>query len=353
MARIAFAAPLTGAESVVGVPMMHAVELAVDETNAGGLPFPIELLAVDDGADPDRARALAGALVEAGEVLGVVGHKNSGPCTAAGAVYAAAGLAQITPSATSSDLAHRGWPTFFRVCADNDRQATAAAHFALHTLRARRVAAVHDGTAYGRPLAEAFLLAMEAGGADAVPAEPVHLGQRAFGETVRRLAGAECDLIYLGLTEIESASLCRALRAGGVGGLLMGADGGPGSPFPELAGEAAEGVYESYAGADPQAEPRAGAFLRAYAGRYGRVPIFGPEAYDAACLVLEAVRRAAVPRRDRVLAELRAIDGFCGVTGTISFEPDGNRRDAQVTLWRVVGGKMQQLSPAWVAHQVA
>jgi len=344
-AKIAFLAPLTGPEAVVGVPMMQAVSLAIEEANGrAGLPCPVELLPLDDEASPVRARKLAETLITDTEVSGVVGHKNSGPSNAAGDVYAAGGLAQITPSSTNSNLAHRGWRTFFRVCADNDRQASVAARYALNTLKVRRVAAVHDGTDYGRPLAESFVSTITQAGVQVALVEPIQLGQRDFPDTVQRLGDAACDLIYFGLTEIESSLLTRELRAAGVKAPLFGADGGRQSPFPRLAGESAEGVYETYAGVDPQASPAGQAFLQAYEDRYDQCPIFGPEAYDAAGILAEALRRAGRPERDAVLAEVRNMQGFSGATGPISFQASGNRRNAQVTIWQVVEGKMTRLS---------
>jgi len=341
LAEIAFVAPLTGPEAVVGVPMMETVRLAVEAASQNAsLPFQLELAPFDDEADPSKARALAEHLAADESVLGVVGHKNSGPCAAAGPVYASAGLAQLTPSATNTGLAQQGWPTFFRLCADNERQARAAAQFALAELQVDRVAAIHDDTDYGRPLVETFVSVIESGRAEVVLVERVSLGQRDFGPTVEALASVSPDLIYFGLTEIESAHLVRALREADISRLCFGADGGRTSPFPELAAEAAEGVYETYAGADPAANPAGRDFLRACEQAYGRCPIFGAEAYDAALVLLESIRRAGVPSRSAVLEKIRELDGFEGVTGPISFTSEGNRCDAQVTIWQVLSGEM-------------
>ena len=327
------------------MPMMKTVRLAVEAARRdGSLPFDLELVPVDDQAEPDKARTVAEHLASDGSVLGVVGHKNSGPCRAAGPVYASAGLVQLTPSATNTGLAQHGWPTFFRLCADNDRQAHAAARFALTELQVRRVAAVHDNTGYGRPLAETFVSAVEGGGAEVALMEEVALGQREFQATVESLAATQVDLIYFGLTEIESSHLVRALRQAGVSSACFGADGGRTSPFPELAGESAEGVYETYAGADPTASPAGREFLRACEQAYGKCPIFGTEAYDAAQVLLEAIREARVPSRDAVLENVRELSGFEGVTGPIAFAPDGNRCNAQVTIWQVRGGEMTLLA---------
>ncbi len=344
MAKIVFLAPLTGPESVVGLPMMQVVALAVEQANGrADCPFPIDLLALDDEADPGRAQVLAAELVADDDVLGVVGHKNSGPSAAAGRIYAAGGVAQISPSSTNSDLARQGWSTFFRVCADNDAQAAAAAVFALGTLQTHRVGIVHDGTDYGQPLAETFGAAVKRGGAEIAWVEPIRLGQRDFCDAARRLADTEVDLIYMGLTEIESSFLVRSLRAAGVDARLLGADGGRQSPFPQMAGDAAEGVYETYAGADTQATEQGREFLATYEGWNGRCPIFGSEVYDAACLLLDAICRAGTPDRSMVLEAVRKVDGYRGVTGPIRFEPNGNRRDAQVTIWQVRQGEMVSL----------
>lgn len=341
VARIAFLAPLTGPEAVVGVPMRQAVALAIQHAvERQALSCGVELLALDDEASPLRARELARRVVDDEQVVGVVGHKNSGPSSEAGDVYASAGLAQISQSSTNSALAEQGWQTFFRVCADNDAQARAAAQFALDELKVQRVAAVHDQTEYGRPLAETFVSSIRQAGGEVVTVEAVELGQRAFGEVVGRLSAAGCELIYFGLTEIEASFLTRELRAAGVTALLLGADGSRQSPYPRLTGPAAEGVYGTYAGVDPGSSAEGRAFLRSYEERFGECPIFGAEAYDAAQVLLEALRHAGKPDRSAVLAGVRELEGLAGATGTISFEPSGNRRDAKVTIWQVQDGTM-------------
>jgi len=345
MVRIAFVAPLTGPEAVVGLPMKETVELALREAQGEGrCSEQVELIALDDQADPAKARALAARLVRDETVVGVVGHKNSGPSAAAGPLYSDAGLAQITPSATNSELARQDWRTFFRMCADNDSQADAAARFAAEELGVRNVCAVHDGTGYGRPLADTFLDAVRGYGIDVALVEEIRLGQRDFQDTALALLEADSDLVYLGLTEIESSFLVRAMRDAGVRSLCLGADGGRQSPFPQLAGEAAEGVYETYAGMDPQSTERGRSLLEACEGAYGACPIFGAEAYDAAYVLLEALRRAPVPGRSSVLQAIKEMEALVGVTGPISFTSSGNRRRAAVTIWQVRDGQMVPIS---------
>ncbi len=123
LARIGFAAPLTGDQAIVGVPMRQCAELAVEEINArGSAPFRWKLVAEDDRADPKVAVDVARRFVDDPAVIGVVGHKNSGPSEAAAPIYAEAGLTQMTPSSTNPALSRKGYRTFFRLCAHDTRQ---------------------------------------------------------------------------------------------------------------------------------------------------------------------------------------------------------------------------------------
>jgi branched-chain amino acid transport system substrate-binding protein len=85
--KIGFAAPLTGDNAVYGQGMKRAVELAFKEANnseevrAAGYEF--VLRAEDDQGDPKQAVNVANLLAGDSDVLGVIGHFNSG-CTIPG-----------------------------------------------------------------------------------------------------------------------------------------------------------------------------------------------------------------------------------------------------------------------------
>src|SRR5256885_2918689 len=134
--------------------MLKTVQLAADDARARGIDLDVK--AFDDREDERHAGEVAAEIVADPSVIAVVGHKNSGPSKAAAPVYAAAGLAQVTQCSTDNSLSRSGWRTFFRMCADNERQAAVAAEYAHSTLPFASVVAVHDGTDYGKPLVQAF-----------------------------------------------------------------------------------------------------------------------------------------------------------------------------------------------------
>ncbi len=343
--KIAFAAPLSGDQAIVGGPMACCAELAIARANAEArLPFELVLRAEDDRADPGAAEAVARRLVEDPAVIGLVGHKNSGPSASAAPIYHAAGLIQISPSSTNPALSQRGYATFFRMCAHDGIQGAVAARYAVRVLGARYLAVIHDHTDYGLPLAQAFQAAAETEGAEVALVEGIRAGAQDFAETVTRISRQSLDLVYFALTEIESSLLAGQLRRAGIGAVLFGTDGGPDSKFVALAGEAAEGTYHTYAGTVLGETPAAQAFVREFTARYGAVPVYGGEVYDAANLIIEALSQTGRPERAALAARVVA-SVVEGVTGAIRFAPNGDRVEPQVSIWKVDGGTPRLLGP--------
>jgi branched-chain amino acid transport system substrate-binding protein len=328
---IGHAAPLTGPQSIVGVPMLRVVEMAAADLSHDGVQ--LDVVPVDDQADDSAAAAVAQELVDNPAVVAVVGHKNSGPSRAAAPVYAAAGLTQLSQCATDNSLTRSGWATFFRLCADNERQAAVAAEFARSTLEPHSVVAVHDGTAYGRPLVEAF-----ARGLPSALVLEMTVGQEDFSVVVARVRAANADLVYIGATEIEGSKLMIALRAAGSEAQVMTSEGGPQNPLAGLAGAAAEGSIHTYAGADPTSNQAAQRLIERCEREIGGAPSFAVETYEAVMVIADAIGRGATTRPD--MRDAIAAADLEGFNGRIRFDGTGEREGAPVSLWRVSGGRM-------------
>ena len=342
---IGFAAPLTTPQAIVGLPMLRTVEMALADARARGLD--LEVRAVDDLEDEHVAAKVAAELVADPSVIAVIGHKNSGPSGAAGPVYAAAGLAQVTQCSTDNALSRAGWPTFFRLCADNERQAAVAAEFAFSRLPLARAVAVHDGTDYGRPLVQAFAKRMHALSGREVRVLSMHVGQEDFSEIVESIRAEAPGIVDLGATEIESSKLMKALHAAGVKAQVISSEGGPDNPLARLAGSAGEGSVHTYAGANPLATAASRRLVERSQAVIGETPSYVVECYDAVSVIAAAIERGATTRhevRDAIAAT--DLDGLCG---RIRFDAAGDRIDAPVSLWQVVGGHMVPLAESPVS----
>ena len=114
--KIGHGAPRTGGIAHLGKDNENGAQLAVNEINAqGGIKVgdkvvKLALVGEDDAADPKQGPVVAQKLLDAG-VVGVVGHLTSGVTIPANAVYAKAGVVQITPSSTNPDYTLKGEKT--------------------------------------------------------------------------------------------------------------------------------------------------------------------------------------------------------------------------------------------------
>jgi branched-chain amino acid transport system substrate-binding protein len=336
--------PLSGEEGRHGVAANHAVELAVMQAGErGDLPFDIELVSLDDECTAEAGEAVARRFVEDAEVFGVVGPFNSTPTLGAGPVYDAAGLAHICPAASNPGLSGRGWRTFFRMVASDEVQGREAARCAVRVAGARRMAVLHDQTAFGQPLAEIVADEARKQGAEIVLFEGIERGRRRFPDTVRRVREAAPDLVYFGLIEAEGSAMAHELRAGGVRAPYMGADGLKPSRYLETPEVEVVGPYYTSASADARGRATAAAFRQAYNERFPEFTdysIYTVEAYDAANVLFDALRRAGRADREAVLGEVAATRGLKGASGPVSFSPQGDRLDAVIDFYVVKEGRL-------------
>jgi branched-chain amino acid transport system substrate-binding protein len=320
--------------------MLRTVQMAVADARARGLD--LEIRTVDDKESDATAAEVAADLVADPSVIAVVGHKNSGPSAAAGPVYAAAGLSQVTQCSTDNALSRAGWPTFFRMCADNERQAAVAAEFAYSRRPSAHAVAVHDGTGYGRPLVDAFAERLHALSGREVTVLAMHVGQEDFAEIVDVIQASGAGIIDFGATEIESSKLMKALHAAGVKAMVISSEGGPDNPLARLAGTAGEGSIHTYAGADPLATPASRSLVARCVAEIGETPSYMVECYDAVNVIAAALEAGATTRME--VRDAIAATDIEGLVGRIRFDAHGDRTDAPVSLWRVAGGRMVPLA---------
>lgn len=104
----------------------------------------------DDACEPKQAVAVANRLVDQDKVSAVVGHFCSSSTMPASEVYDEAGIIAITPGSTNPQITERGMKTMFRMCGRDDQQGAIATNYMLDTLKAKRIAVIHDKDTYGQ-----------------------------------------------------------------------------------------------------------------------------------------------------------------------------------------------------------
>jgi branched-chain amino acid transport system substrate-binding protein len=348
--KLGHCVPLSGEEGIHGRAADLAVQLAVKQANErGDLPFELVLASLDDECSVAAGEQVARQFCADPDLFGVVGPFNSTPTLGAAPVFAAAGMAHICPAASNPGLSRQGWQTFFRVIASDDVQGREAARCAVHVAHARRIAVLHDKTAFGQPLAEIVAEEARQQGVEIVLFEGIDRGQRQFPDTAQRLREADPDLIYYGLIEAEGSAMAHELRAAGVTAPYMGADGLKPSRYLETPEIEVIGPYYTSASANARQRPSAASFNQAYAHafpEYAGYSIYTVEAYDAANVLIEALRQANVANRASVLARVAATRDFAGASGPISFSATGERLNPVIDCYVVEQGALKFLGAA-------
>ena len=338
---IGHAGPLTGSIAHQGKDDENGVALAIDEANAkhlviGGRPVTFRMLSEDDQGDPKIGTTVAQKLVDA-HVAAVIGHLNSGVTIPASEIYAKAGIPVISGSATNPVLTERGLKNVFRTIGRDDQQGPAIAAYIADALKARSAAIVDDKTAYGEGLAAEVEKALRAKGVAIVARERTTDRETDFKAILTRIKARHPDVVFHGGMDATGGLLLRQARELRVSSQFAFGDGACTEEMAELAGPAGEGLACSQAGLPAASATKA--FRDAFIPRYGETKLYAPFFYDATNVVIEAMRRADSTDPARFAPEIFKVS-IDGATGHIAFDAKGDRRNAEMTIFRMRGGRI-------------
>ncbi|HEY0063039.1 MAG TPA: branched-chain amino acid ABC transporter substrate-binding protein [Telluria sp.] len=350
--RIGSASPVTGPGAHLGKDTENGARMAVDDLNAKGFridgkPVRLVLLAEDDGSDPKQGTAVAQKLVDAG-VVGVVGHLNSGTTVPASKIYHTAGVAQITPSATTPAYTKQGFKSAFRLVANDGKVGSTLGRQAVQRFKVQRVAVIDDRTAFGQGLADEFIKGVKAadGKVEIVSRQFTTDKATDFNAILTQIRSKKPDLLFYGGMDAVAGPMLKQMKALGMNIKFMGGDGVCSEKLPELAGD---GLGEDKVlcavagGVTGEGEKGYADFVARYRKTFNlELQTYAPYAYDAVMVMATAMQNAksADPARFvPALARLR----YQGVTGDISFDRFGDLNNAAMTLYTYRAGKKTKL----------
>ena len=106
----------------------------------------------------------------------------------------------------------------------------------------------------------------------------------------------------------------------------------------EASGGAAEGNYVSFLAPDMKKVPAAASFVKAFEAKYGPLSSYGPLAYEAANIILEAVKKIGKADRAAVRDAVRATRNYRGDAGRADHLRRQGRRERRSDLRLQVKG---------------
>lgn len=352
--KIGVSSPFTGDVAALGLGIKNGATLAIEEANASAelqeLGITIEGLFVDDAADPKTGVNGAAQMTSDPSVVGVVGHLNSGVSIPTSEKYNEAGIVQISPASTNPKLTQQGFENVFRVCATDDVQGSFAADFAVDELGAKKAAVISDSTPYGDGLADEFVKQFETRGGAVAAREKIQVKDQDFKALITKVQGMGIDMIYFGGMYTEGALISKQSKEAGLKVPVMGGDGLYTQQFVDIAGAAnAEGDFATSIGLPLEAQPKGQDFKAAFEAKFPgqAIEAYDTYAYDATMVIIEAIKKVAAekgaaevatPAGKAAIIEAVAATNMEGVTGTVSFDENGDTTNKAITSYIVKDG---------------
>jgi len=321
--KIATAGPMTGQYASFGEQMQRGAELAVKDLNAKGgvLGQKLVLSVGDDACDPKQAVAVANKFVSEG-VSFVAGHFCSGSSIPASKVYEEEGVLQISPASTNPKLTEEGEDNVFRVCGRDDQQGIVAGNFLADKYGKKKIAVLHDKTAYGKGLADETKKQLNKRGIKEVMYEAYTAGEKDYSALISKMKANGVNVFYVGGYHTEAGLMVRQARDQGYDVQLVSGDALVTDEFWKITGDAGQGTLMTFS-PDPRKNAEAAPVVEKF-----RAMNYEPEGYTlytygAIQAWAQAVEKAGTTDLNKVIASLRK-NKFETVLGNIGFDMKGD-----------------------------
>jgi len=362
--------PTSSGEDIIAV--RNAVQLAIEQANnSGGVviagsAYKLDMYALDDQGDPDIGAKNALTLIADPAVLAVVGPYNSSVATAQMPIFNRADLSNISPSNTAPDLTMpefgeiqdlrpTGKLTYFRVVTPDALQPPAGADYMYDKLHARKIYVLDDTGEHGKAFANIVIRRFREDGGTVLGHESLPSDAQNYQTILKRIMATKPDALYYGggdVAAIRPGLIRKQMADMGFNIPFVGPADLITSDFLEDAGTTAQGIYGTIPGANTPVLPTAQQFVTDFKTRFGTQLtadfgtqlttkggyLYTPFAYDAANIIIAAMKRAQALDRESVRQQIAATKDYPGVLGATSFDENGDTTVRWVSIYKVVNG---------------
>jgi len=294
--KIALVTPLTGGAGFLGEQQGSWAKYAV-KTLAKPLGLKIQLVLGDTPVEQGAAVAqtLAQKYVGDPRVLGVIGPATSGSAVASTKTYQQAGIVQISPSATRTTLTKaaptlEGTPSFFRVVPGDYIQGPTDAHYMIDKLKAKKVVIIDFQEPYSTGLADAAQSVLKAAGVSVTRLSAPNTTTD-YSAYVTKVP-SDADIVFFPTQKPGDAqTFAQQLIEQGKKAKVFGSDGSNDSTAFKVPGS-----YVSNFAPDITAIAADKSVIAGWKKDNPGKPVgsFGPPAYGAVQVMLNAIKKACV-----------------------------------------------------------
>jgi branched-chain amino acid transport system substrate-binding protein len=353
----------------------QAVAYAIRQQGGIG-GFKLSYWPLDDslGPDPFQLRGLENVKrMEANRwVLGMISASSSHITLVELPEANSAGLAMVSPTNTRpcltvaapdcdpepGALRPSGVNNFFRIAPRDPLQGTAIARYAANTYGTRRVAVFNEWEAVGETYVSAFADELRKHGGSIVLEQAIPPDTTSFVDFLKQAQARDVQAVYgVGSAERRACKAAAQMRTILPRALFLVTDGITldSNCAADIGPDAAEGILGTKSDVDPTSsdDPQVKKLVDAYRHQYPRpsdIVEYTFAAYDCARILIAAIGQAiqsnggGFPSRSQVVAALQQTRDFHGVTGTYSFDSNGDATVPMMELYQFHAGRWVPVS---------
>lgn len=326
--KIGMGAPMTGGDASFGIDISQGGIIATQD--AGEFEgFKFELVAQDDQGNAEGGAAVANKFVSDPTVVAIAGHIYSGATAAAMPIYEKAGLPMLSPSATVPTLTTLGSKVFNRIPFTDKIQSEFAAKFLFEKLGVKKLAVMHDGSDYGKGLAELVKENFTKLGGDVVAFQAITPKETDYTAVLSTVASNKPEAIYFGGYTAEGSVIANQMKQTGLEkAIFFGCDGTYGADFLSRTGANGEGAYAVSLTPPDTAEKVAfdAKYQKAFGVAPGTLSPYTWNGYDVTAALISVIKSVAVKGSDGALyvprgamvAGVRGLKDYKGISGTFT-----------------------------------
>lgn len=338
-----------GFQEVLGIRYANKVHPTV---KVGEDEYKIELVEVDNKSDKTEAVNAAQKLVSE-KVSVVLGSYGSGVSIAAGQIFADAKIPAIGCSCTNPQVT-QGNDFYFRVCFLDPFQGTVMANYATDNGAKTAAIITQLGDDYSSGLGSFFKTAFSDLGGSIVSEEQFQTNQTDFKAILTNIKAQNPDIIFAPSSITTAPLIIKQARELGITATIAAGDTWENSTIIENAGDSAEGVVLStfFDEAEP-ANDEAAAFIEGFKTYLKEnkqeeiIPAVSALGYDSYLVAIKAIENAGSTDTTTIRDALKDVS-IDGVTGSISFDENGDANKDMAFIKTIEGGKFKFLTTTTV-----
>ena len=333
--KIGMVYELTGNTASYGTSAANGAKLAFKEINASGgvLGKQIKIVSADNKGEPSESANAMSKVISQDKVVAVTGFTVSSCGIAASAVAEAnkipfVAAATVNPKVTFDERTGKVKDYTFRACFIDSFQGTVGANFALNGLKASKTAIMTDSSSdYSKGLTDIFRSTYVKAGGKIVAEESYLQKDQDYKPILTKIKAQNPDLLYIPGYYEDVGKIIKQARELGMTIPVLGADAWDSPVLVEMGGaQPLNNTYFTNFYSIEDKNPVSNAFVEAYKKEYGQTPdSMAAMGYDAAKLLVDAIKRANSTDANKIKEALAATKNFISVSGEMSLN---DRHDA-------------------------